>query len=649
MPYRAHFAQSAAPDFISEHAEEQDMTAGARHAAHPDSAAAASDRDGEAAGGGDTGLAAPSGEYQGTVTSEVTSEVVRILIVDDSPSIHDDFREILASAGSHDIDPLERLIFGSAAPAPATRTFVIDSAYQGQQGVEMVERAVAAGMPYMLCFLDVRMPPGWDGPETLGHLWRVDPNLQVVLCTAYSDYSWSDIIARCGSTDRLLILKKPFEVPEVRQLAHALTEKWRLARANERRLADLEGLVAERTEALRREITERARAEHALLQVQRLNALGRLAAGIGHEINNPLTFILGSIEAVQEILADHEPRFTPATYDELSHLLGAALTGTDRIAQIVRSIKMFVRPEEAVSEAVDVAAAARLALDMVRRDVAPHIVIELALTGVPPVLGKRVELEQVFINLCKNAAQAMAGLRDREARLRVSSRCEQDQVIIEIADTGPGIAPKDLDKIFDPFFTTKPVGQGTGLGLSICHAIISSMSGAIDVRSTPQHGTVVTVRLPALDMPSPGPDASGKLHPAGSAAASSAAPGRARRGRILIVDDEPFVLQMMMHALRDHDILGMTSSRDAFARCMSEPFDLVLCDLMMPEISGMHLYQMIRQARPALAERIVFVTGGAMLDDVREFLEHVPNEYLEKPVDRRRLQAHVHELLDRWS
>jgi len=618
------------------------MTASARHASHLDGAVAASGRDGEGGEGGeggDAGPPAPAGEYQGSAASDVASEVVRILIVDDSPSIHDDFREILTNAVSSEIDPLERLIFGSAVPVTAMRKFTIDSAYQGQQAVEMAQRAVAAGTPYMLCFLDVRMPPGWDGPETLGHLWRVDPDLQVVLCTAYTDYSWNDIIARFGSTDQLLILKKPFEVPEVRQLAHALTEKWRLARANERRLANLEELVAERTEALRREMTERARAEHELLQVQRLKALGRLAAGIGHEINNPLTFILGSIEAVQEILADHEPRLGAATHDELSHLLNAALTGTDRIAQIVRSIKMFVRPEEAVTEPVDVSAAMRLALDMVRADVASHITLELALTEVPPVLGKRVELEQVFINLCKNAAQALAGLRDRDARIRVSSRFEPGEVSIEIADTGPGIAPKDLDKIFDPFFTTKPVGQGTGLGLSICHAIVCSMNGTIDVRSTEQRGTVVTVRLPALDMPRLPPIVSEQPRLAPSST----------KGRILIVDDEPFVLQMMMHALRHHDIVGMTSSRDAFVRCMSEPFDLVLCDLMMPEISGMHLYQMLRQARPALAERIVFVTGGAMLDDVREFLEHVPNEYLEKPVDRRRLQSRVHELLDRWS
>jgi two-component system NtrC family sensor kinase len=618
---------------------EQDMTANARHASHLEGAAAASSRDGQATRGGDAGPPVPAGEDQGGTASGVASEVIRILIVDDSPSIHDDFREILTSAVSSEIDPLEHLIFGSAVPVTVTRTFAIDSAYQGQQAVELVERAMAAGTPYMLCFLDVRMPPGLDGPETLGHLWRADPDLQVVLCTAYSDYSWSDIIARCGSTDQLLILKKPFEVPEVRQLAHALTEKWRLARANERRLANLEELVAERTEALRREMTERARAEHELLQVQRLKALGRLAAGIGHEINNPLTFILGSVEAVQEILVEHEPRFDDATYDELSHLLSAALTGTDRIAQIVRSIKMFVRPEESLTEPVDVSAAMRLALDMVRADVAPHITIELGLSEVPPVLGKRVELEQVFINLCKNAAQALAGLRDRDAHIRVSSRCEQGDVCIEIADTGPGIAPKDLDKIFDPFFTTKPVGQGTGLGLSICHAIVCSMSGSIDVRSTEQRGTVVTVRLPALDVPRLPPPVAEKPRLAPSST----------KGRILIVDDEPFVLQMMMHALRDHDIVGLTSSRDAFVCCMSEPFDLVLCDMMMPEISGMHLYQMIRQARPALAERIVFVTGGAMLDDVREFLEHVPNEYLEKPVDRRRLQTRVHELLDRWS
>ncbi|HWN70621.1 MAG TPA: ATP-binding protein, partial [Haliangium sp.] len=554
---------------------------------------------------------------------------------------HEDFRQILAAEDSSDIDALESFLFGSEAAAAPSRSFQLDSAFQGQEALAMVQRAVAADRPYAVCFLDMRMPPGWDGTETLRHLWGADPDLQVVLCTAYSDYSWNELVERCGDTDQLLILKKPFEVPEVRQLAHALSEKWRLARVQARRLTDLEVLVAERTEALRREMTERARAEHELYQAQRLKALGRLAAGIGHEINNPLTFILGSVEAAQETLVGIEPQIDADVYRELGRFLEAAAIGSDRIAQIVRSIKMFVRPDQTALETVDVAAAVRLALDMIAIDVAAHIAIDTDLAAVPPVLGKRVELEQLVINLLKNAVQALAGQRDREARVRVSCRRDGERVIIEIADTGTGIAQGDLDKIFEPFFTTKPVGQGTGLGLSICHAIVTGMGGTIDVRSAEQNGTTVTVGLPAIGVP-----------PAAPAAAEQ--PRLAHissdvRGRILLVDDEPFVLQMMMHALREHDVVGVSSGREAIARCLAEPFDLVFCDLMMPEITGMELYQMIRQERPALAERMVFVTGGALLDGVREFLDEVPNEHLEKPVERRRLQAFADQFLRRWQ
>jgi two-component system NtrC family sensor kinase len=263
----------------------------------------------------------PSPASTSSAERDVAAGPVRILIVDDSPPTHEDFRQILASGDSSAIDSLEGLLFGSSAPAAPARSFELDSAFQGQEALAMVQRAVAAGRPYAVCFLDVRMPPGWDGPETLLHLWRVDPALQVVLCTAYSDYSWSELVERCGDTDQLLILKKPFEVPEVRQLAHALAEKWRLARVQARRMADLEALVAERTEALRREMTERARAEHELYQTQRLKALGRLAAGIGHEINNPLAFILGSIEAVQETLAGIEAEVDADAYREIGRFL----------------------------------------------------------------------------------------------------------------------------------------------------------------------------------------------------------------------------------------------------------------------------------------------------------------------------------------
>ena len=205
----------------------------------------------------------------------------RILIIDDAHAIHEDFRKILTDVESPEVDDAEADLFGSS-PSQVVRTrFSVDSAHQGQEGLGMVERALAEGRPYAMAFVDVRMPPGWDGIETTGKLWEADSNLQVVLCTAYSDYSWEEMTSRLGNTDSLLILKKPFDTVEVLQLAHALTKKWRLTLESKTRLQDLDRLVDARTrelqssnQRLEKEVAERVRTEEALRTAQaRLNYL----------------------------------------------------------------------------------------------------------------------------------------------------------------------------------------------------------------------------------------------------------------------------------------------------------------------------------------------------------------------------------------
>jgi CheY-like chemotaxis protein len=176
----------------------------------------------------------------------------RILVVDDNPAIHEDFRKIFAAAFANDaaLSQAEVALFGEAPRLAARPTAQIDSALQGQEAVARVRDACAENRPYALAFVDVRMPPGWDGIETAARIWEQDSDVQIVICTAYSDYSWEDMLARLGHTDRLVILKKPFDNIEVLQLANALREKWRLARAVERRLQDLERRLADRTREL---------------------------------------------------------------------------------------------------------------------------------------------------------------------------------------------------------------------------------------------------------------------------------------------------------------------------------------------------------------------------------------------------------------
>jgi signal transduction histidine kinase len=599
------------------------------------------------------GSAAPEGDPQPEHAAAQPAQ--RILVVDDNPAIHEDFRKILDADLAPRLDALANILFGDAPPVPRGQSFVLDSATQGEEALGMVQKAVAERRPYALAFVDIRMPPGWDGLETLARVWEVDPRIEAVLCSAYADYSWEQILSRVGDSDQLLILKKPFDVPEVRQLVHALTAKWQLARENERRLSDLELRVSERTrelasanEQLRREIAEREQSERALRKAQRLEALGRLAAGIGHEINNPLTFMSAGIEALTADLRLLVPHLPPAVQEELRELTEAASIGADRISQIVRSIQIFGNKEERDLEVVDMGSVLSLSLRMIAGELDDGIEVHTDFDEVPPILGRRVALEQVFVNLLQNAAHALAtsalagrgGERGGAARVhatrRITVTCrhgDQRSVVIAVADTGVGISQEHIDRIFDPFFTTKPVNQGTGLGLSICHSIISDHGGNIDVQSSPGKGTTVTVRLPVVRLGSP--ELAAMLPKPEQDVEVEAEP---LRGRVLVVDDEPLILRMMMHALRDHDVVCVTSAADALEQLAARSFDVVLCDLMMPGMTGMQLYERLRVGNPGLEARLVFMTGGTLLPDVQRFLTDTANPCLEKPIPIKRLR-----------
>lgn len=220
----------------------------------------------------------------------------RILLIDDTPSIHEDFRKILMPPMEQNaaLDEMESALFGEAAK-PQAPPFELDSAYGGQEGLQLLCTAMQQARPYALAFVDMRMPQGWDGAQTMEELWKVDPDLQVVVCTAYSDYSWEELLSRLKAHDRLLILKKPFDNIEVQQMANTLAAKWDMARRARLKTGHLEQLVEQRTEALtlasqalQQEIDERKQLQSQLIQSEKLASLGQMAAGVAHEINNPV-------------------------------------------------------------------------------------------------------------------------------------------------------------------------------------------------------------------------------------------------------------------------------------------------------------------------------------------------------------------------
>jgi signal transduction histidine kinase len=419
----------------------------------------------------------------------------RILVVDDNPAIHQDFRKILArSGGFQELDAMESVLFGEPQAWSNSTHFSLDSAMNGEEAVRRVAEAMREGRPYAMAFVDIRMPPGIDGVETTLRLWREAPDLQVVLCSAYSDYSWEDLARKLGTSERLLILRKPFDNIEVRQMAHALSEKWELLRAHRQRQEDLELAVAERTREL-----EAANAR--LMHAQKLEALGRMSAGLAHEVNNPLAYVLSNLRHVEFQLEKRGET-------ELKDACRDAIFGAERIERIVQDVRIFARMEEPSRERVDVRRVVEGSISLASEALRSGIRLVRDFQEVPPVWGSEHGLGQVFLNLLVNAAHALAGATP-EPCIHVAIRQRADgQVGVVVRDNGCGISPEHMSRLFEPFFTTKPVGKGTGLGLSICHGIVTRLGGDITVDSAPGQGTAFEVLLPTAAPETKGADPS---------------------------------------------------------------------------------------------------------------------------------------------
>ncbi|NMX55194.1 response regulator [Pseudomonas edaphica] len=446
----------------------------------------------------------------------------RILLIDDTPSIHEDFRKILmpSVAANPALDDLESALFGAAA-TPQAQVFDLHSAYGGEEGLGLLTTAMAEQRPYALAFVDMRMPQGWDGAKTIEALWKVDPDLQVVVCTAYSDYSWEDLLFRLHAHDRLLILKKPFDNIEVQQMANTLANKWDMARRAALQTSHLEQLVEQRTQALQLEIDERKHLESQLVQSEKLASLGQLAAGVAHEINNPVGFISSNLSTLdgyfnqlqqmleayrhtEEIIASQPQRDqlkalrTTLELDFLKEdipiLIRESKDGIGRVVQIVKDLKNFSRVDnDQTWQFTNLQQGIDSTLNIVaselkyRADVVKHYM------PLPDIECLASQLNQVVMNLVINAAQAMGPER---GTITISNGVEGENIWLEVADDGCGIAPETVQKIFDPFFTTKPVGEGTGLGLSLSYGIVKKHRGSISVSSELGKGTTFRVVLP---------------------------------------------------------------------------------------------------------------------------------------------------------
>jgi PAS domain S-box-containing protein len=376
--------------------------------------------------------------------------------------------------------------------------------------------------------------------------------------------------------------------------------------------------------AFARDVTERKAIQRRLVESDRLAALGTLAAGVAHEINNPLTYAQLSAQRASRLLEQIE--LSAEVRASFRGLLDDIQHGISRVASITHSLHAFVSHDEDASGPVDVEAVLSRALKMVDNELRHAARLVRDVVPVPRVIGNAARLEQVFVNVLINALKALPAGSTKPHEIRVALARSGERVTITIADTGNGIPAALRGRIFDPFFTTRDVGHGLGLGLSVSKTIVEKLGGEIEVDSIENVGTTVRLHLrayPTVEEPSP----------ASPATPEPATPAPvAARMRILVVDDEQIICDVLKRILRDHhDVTTVASGPDAIRILAKDQFDVILCDVMMPGMNADELYRRIESERPDIARKFVFMSGGALGSDLESAFDHLPNGRLAKP------------------
>jgi PAS domain S-box-containing protein len=394
------------------------------------------------------------------------------------------------------------------------------------------------------------------------------------------------------------------------------------------------------TIAVHRDIGERRAMQAQLLVASRLASVGTLAAGVAHEINNPLAFVNANVLYLADELERFRSALGPAT-DEVLQLVTETRQGVERIGLIVRDLKAFSRVDsEDVSALVDVRKVLAFAEKMAGKEMRQRARVLRDIQQVPTVKANESRLGQVFLNLLLNAAQAIPDGAAAEHEIRIRTRTDGlGRAVVEVSDTGRGI-PEDLRaRVFDPFFTTRPVGEGTGLGLSICLGIVRSLGGEILLESEVGKGSTFRVALPA--------------HQPERAAQVFAAPELPppQRVKLLVVDDEPYICTAIQRLLRrEHRVTALTTVREALALLETgERFDVILSDLMMPEQNGEDFYKELNRVAPDQAQRMIFMTGGAFTPRSEEFLRSSPVPQVAKPISLEMLQGAIRQVVEATS
>ena len=598
----------------------------------------------------------------------------RILIVDDNEAIHRDFAKILRSgskpASAGGAAAARAAFFGEATeaattPPASTRDFDLVSAFQGDEAVELVRRSVEAKQPFAMAFVDVRMPPGMDGVQTIKELWKLDPDLQCVICTAFADYSWDDMVRELGDSDRLLILKKPFDPVEVCQFASALTVKWTVTSESRQNLSAARSAEQEsRAYAASLETVNRALETAKATAEAADRAKSEFLANMSHEIRTPMVAILGYADLLGE------PEITEK---ERGEFLGTVKLNGRHLLAILDDILDIARIEAGklpvCAGACDPAAVARDVVEMLQlRAREKGLDFQLVLEpGLPEKFtSDTTRLRQILVNLTGNALK-FTERGSVTVKLRPARGPEGESLVqFEISDTGIGIAKSDIVRLFEAFTqadnsSTRQFG-GAGLGLSISRRLAQMLGGDIRVRSTVAQGSTFTLSLPLQSRVG----ASGELRADGGSSepASSASSGQDRRpaaphsfdespvtsstpqgalfGRILLVEDFAPTQRLISTLLQraGAEVTVGSHGKEAVELVLDamedgRPHDLVLMDMQMPVLDGYRATERLRNH--GYRGPIIALTAHALAGDREKCMDAGCDDYVTKPVDRRQL------------
>jgi two-component system sensor histidine kinase/response regulator len=402
----------------------------------------------------------------------------RILIVDDNPGIHEDFKKILVQTKRR--NNIKEILFGKdQADSSIFPDFQIDSAFQGPEALEFVKKSRAVHRPYSLAFVDVRMPPGWNGINTIKYLWEIDPNLQIVICTAYSDYSWAEMFAELKGSENFLVLKKPFDAVEVRQMAVSLTRKWEYKHRIEHKIDNLAAAVREKTEDLR----------HALELAEDANKLKNAFLGnMSHELRTPLNAIVGFAQLMKEIQPEYcEDILSNAKFllQMISDIVDMSLLESNSVNFTVEEINI----QQLINDTRDIFNPLLKA-----RNIEFSYFIDPSLAHIKNDL---IKLKQLFRYYLSNAIKFSE--KNSKIELRVL-HVDKDHFKIEVMDHGIGIREEDIKKLFIPFqqldMEMSKKYQGIGLGLALARRIVEFQGGTVGVNSNIGKGSTFFAVLP---------------------------------------------------------------------------------------------------------------------------------------------------------